>query len=124
MVGHMLVVTSTVYIHTLLFSDVEENILMARQRLERNFGILTRLQSYWIKLDDSLSRLKTFHNACTASVESSFRMDRWMVSFILEHGTQAYKQFGHDSLFVATTSSKSPSPVLTLQDWYSQTFAL
>ena len=125
MVGHMLVVTSTVYIHTLLFSDIEDQIRIARQRLEQNFEILTQLQSYWIKLDDSLSRLKAFHNACTTSVESSFSMDRWMASFILEHGTQAYKKFGHDtpsSTGHLMISSKSPSPVLTLQDWYTQTF--
>jgi hypothetical protein len=127
MVGHMLVVTSTVYIHMLLFSDVEEQIITARKRLEQNFEILTQLQSYWVKLDDSLSRLKAFHNACIASVESSFCMDRWMLSFILEHGTQAYKKFGHDSassLGHTTANSKSPSPDLTLQDWYSQTFPL
>lgn len=126
MVGHMLVVTSTIYIHTLLFSDVEEQITTARQRLERNFEILTQLQSYWIKLDDSLLRLKAFHNACIASAESSFCMDRWMLSFILEHGTQAYKMFGHDgpSPLGYVHNSKSPSPDLTLQAWYSQTFPL
>lgn len=127
MVGHMLVVTSTVYMHSLLFSDVEGQIVTARRRLEQNFEILTLLQSYWIKLDDSLSRLKAFHNACVASVESSFCMDRWMLSFILEHGTQSYKTFGHDGpplLGHAIPNSKSPSPVLTLQDWYSQTFSL
>lgn len=127
MVGHMLVVTSTIYIHTLVFSDVEEQIVTARHRLERNFQILTQLQSYWIKLDDSLSRLRAFHNACIASVESSFCLDRWMLSFILEHGTQKYTNLEHDgriSIGHATAEPKSPSPVLTLQDWYCQTFPL
>jgi hypothetical protein len=114
MVGHMLVVTSTVY------------IIMARKRLEQNFEILTQLQSYWVKLDDSLSRLKAFHNACISSVESSFYMDRWMLSFILEHGTKVYEKFDHGgsspSVQHSMTSSKSPSPDLTLQDWYSLTF--
>lgn len=127
MVGHMLVVTSTVYIHTLLFSDSDEHICTARRRSERNFEILTRLQSYWVKLDDSLSRLKAFHNACTASIESSFCMDRWMLSFILEHGTQSYEKFNHDSRPSAEAISatpKSSSPDLTLQDWYAQTFTV
>ena len=126
MVGHMLVVSSTVYIHTLLFGTVEEQIIIARKRLEQNFEILTQLQSYWVKLDDSLSRLKAFHNACISSVESSFYMDRWMLSFILEHGTKVYEKFDHDgsspSVQHSMTSSKSPSPDLTLQDWYSLTF--
>lgn len=125
MVGHMLVVTSTVYIHTLLFSAVKEQITTARNRLEQNFEILKQLQSYWIKLDDSLSRLKAFHNACTTSVESSFCMDRWMLSFLLEHGTQVYEKFGHDGSALTShslASSKSPSPDLSLQDWYYQTF--
>ena len=127
MVGHMLVVTSTVYIHTLLFGAVDELITRARERLEQNFGILTQLQSYWIKLDDSLSRLKAFHDACISSAESSFCMDRWMLSFILEHGTQLYEKFEHDgssAICHSISSSKSPSPKLTLQDWYSSTFPL
>jgi hypothetical protein len=126
MVGHMLVVTSTVYIHTLLFSTVEEQVILARKRLEQNFEILTQLQSYWVELDDSLSRLKAFHNACISSVESSFYMDRWMLSFILEHGTKVYERFEYDgsssSVRHSTTSSKSSSPNLTLQDWYTRTF--
>lgn len=126
MVGHMLVVTSTIYIHTLLFGTVEEQIIIARKRLEQNFKILTQLQSYWVKLDDSLSRLKAFHNACISSVESSFCMDRWMLSFILEHGTRLYERLEHDGSSPSTgyliNSSKSPSPDLTLQDWYTLTF--
>lgn len=125
MVGHMLVVTSTVYIHMLLFSAAEEQVATARKRLEQNFEILTQLQSYWVKLDESLSRLKAFHNACTTSAESSFCMDRWMLSFILEHGTQVYEKFVHDgssSMGQSLASPKSPSPDLSLQDWYFQTF--
>lgn len=125
MVGHMLVVTSTVYIHTLLFSPVEEQTRTARRRLEQNFQILTQLQCYWIKLDDSLSRLKAFHEACMSSIETSFFMDRWMLSFILEHGTQVYERIGRDGSSSARQSIASPegtSPNLTLQDWYSKTF--
>jgi hypothetical protein len=128
MVGHMLVVTSTVYIHTLMFSAVEDQIIIARERLERNFEILTRLQSYWVKLDDSLSRLKSFHNACISSAESSFFMDRWMLSFILEHGTKVYEKLQHNGVLPGirpfVSNSKSPSPDLTLHAWYSLTFPL
>lgn len=126
MVGHMLVVTSTVYIHTLLFNSVEEQIRKARRRLEQNFQILTQLQSYWIKLDDTLSRLKAFHDACMTSIETSFFMDRWMLSFILEHGTQVHERFRRSNSPATSHSiatSESASPDLTLQDWYSQTFS-
>ena len=143
MVGHMLVVTSTVYMHSLLFSAVEEDIAAARARLEHNFEILTRLQSYWVELDVSLSRLKAFHNACRISSEQSFRLDRWMLSFLLEHGVPVTEKFvvrdeaadGSDDVGerrVADTrvvlapgegmSDTSGSPHLTLQDWYHQTF--
>lgn len=123
MLGHMLVVTSTIYIHTLLFGTVENQIVVARKRLQQNFAILTQLQSYWVKLDDSLSRLKSFHNACISSAESSFCMDRWMLSFILEHGTNLYEEFKHDgSSFRLQTTDKSPTPDLTLRDWYSLMF--
>jgi hypothetical protein len=151
MVGHMLVVTSTVYMHSLLFSSKEADITEARSRLQGNFEILTRLQSYWVELDVSLSRLQAFHNACRISSEQSFRLDRWMLSFLLEHGVpvaekfvvgeafeQATQVLAHqeherqgifDSPRLATggrtvdgTSDTSGSPNLTLQDWYQQTF--
>jgi hypothetical protein len=146
MVGHMLVVTSTVYMHSLLFSSSEDEISTARARLERNFEILTRLQSYWVELDVSLGRLKAFHNACRISSEQSFRMDRWMLTFLLEHGTPVAEKFviqespqvGSDPNSASFGEQPTPaevtqgtlqalsastgSPILTLQDWYHQTF--
>ncbi|KAL2831509.1 hypothetical protein BDW59DRAFT_169757 [Aspergillus cavernicola] len=110
MVGHMLVVTSTIYIHMLLFSDQQAKIQLARQRLGQNFEILTELQLYWVTLDVALSRLQVFHNACTRSIDESFRMDQWMLKFILEHG-----------------SSVMERPIVegsadTLRNWFLQTF--
>ncbi|KAL4925218.1 fungal specific transcription factor domain-containing protein [Aspergillus undulatus] len=87
MVGHMLVVTSTVYIHMLLFSPELEKVELARHRLAKNFEILTQLRTFWATLDVALSRLQAFHNACRRSIEGSFRMDTWMLKFILEHGS-------------------------------------
>lgn len=143
MVGHMLVVTSTVYMHSLLFSAAENEIGTARSRLEHNFEILTELQSYWVELDVSLSRLKAFHNACRISSEQSFRMDRWMLSFLLEHGVPVAEKFvvqdGGEQVDVGEQapasapavqtaveglSDTSGSPNLTLQDWYQQTFMI
>lgn len=120
MVGHMLVVSSTVYIHTLMFSDLEDEITIARRRLEKNFQILMRLQSFWVKLDVSLSRLQAFHNACKISAEHSFGMDKWMLCFLLEHGVAVPERYPPTQIMGVTDSA---SPELTLQDWYSQTFS-
>ena len=125
MLGHMLVITSTVYIHSLLFSSTEEDIAIARHRLEQNFKILTELQSYWVKLDVSLSRLEAFHHACTISLEHPFRMDRWLASFILEHGVTLNEKFpdgwngGHP---VVTEIPDSSYPAGNVQEWYLSTF--
>ena len=84
MVGHVLVIASTIQLHILLFDTDELQIRTARMRLERNFEILTKLQSYWPALDLCFSRLREFHKACQNSTETSFRMDQWMLRFLLE----------------------------------------
>jgi hypothetical protein len=84
MVGHILVIASTVQIHTLLFSDNEAQIVACRNRLERNFEILTQLRSYWPTLDISFTRLRAFHKACRSSMSESFRLDQWMLRFLSE----------------------------------------
>lgn len=125
MVGHMLVVASTVYMHTLVFSGREEEIAVARSRLEKNFQILMHLQSFWVKLDVSLSRLRAFHNACKVSAEQSFRMDKWMLCFLHEHGISIPERHA-DANFPPTfmrERTRSTSAELTIQDWYSQTFS-
>ena len=84
MVGHVLVIASTVQLHILLFNTDEMQIRIARSRLEQNFEILTRLQSYWPTLDICFSRFQEFHKACQKSTETSFRLDRWMLRFLFE----------------------------------------
>lgn len=86
MVGHVLVIASTVQLHTLLFSSDETLIRAARARLERNFEILSKLQTFWPTLDVCFTRFREFHKACQKSKESSFRMDRWMLQFLFEFG--------------------------------------
>ncbi|KAJ5965096.1 uncharacterized protein N7479_004972 [Penicillium vulpinum] len=83
MVGHVLVIASTVQIHTLLFGD-EGSVVKARARLERNFIILTKLRALWTTLDVCMERLQAFHRACRRSVDTSFCMDGWMVRFLVE----------------------------------------
>lgn len=86
MVGHILVVASTVHLHALLFSPSDEEIKMARSRLERNFQILLHLQQFWPTLQVCLLRLRVFHDACRRSIRTSFKMDRWMIRFLSEFG--------------------------------------
>ena len=123
MLGHMLVVTSTVYMHMLLFNSacaVSARIL--RERLERNFSILTKLQQYWATLESSLSRLKVFHNTCLRSIEDTFDMDQWMLQFILEYGVSMPEKFAGGlgtSPYSGTTRDAQPT---SLRDWYSETF--
>lgn len=87
MVGHDLVIASTVQIHTLLFSSSDTEIRAARERLERNFGILIELRRYWPILEVSFKRFRTFREACRKSMDTSFRMDQWMLRFLYEFAT-------------------------------------
>ncbi|KAL2850182.1 hypothetical protein BJY01DRAFT_245648 [Aspergillus pseudoustus] len=82
--AHVLVIASTVHIHSLLFSVDEEEIALAKVRLQRNFETITRLHTYWPAASASFSRLQAFHSACLKSTHSSFRLDRWMLRFMLE----------------------------------------
>lgn len=86
MVGHILVVASTVHLHILLFSPNDDEIKVARSRLERNFQILLHLQKFWPTLEVCLLRLRVFHEACRKSIRTSFKMDRWMIRFMSEFG--------------------------------------
>lgn len=84
MVGHVLMIASTVQIHSLLFDEDEDIVAIARKRLEKNFCILTHLVSLWPTLDVCMDRLMTFHASCRESAGTSFCMDQWMVRFLVE----------------------------------------
>ena len=86
MVAHVLVIASTVQIHTLLFSDDETQIADARARLEKNFEILLLLRPYWPALDRIMGRLRAFHETCRVNMSSSFVLDRWMLQFLVAFG--------------------------------------
>jgi hypothetical protein len=83
-VAHILVIASTVQIHTLLFSGDEGQIRRAKSRLERNFEILLQLRSYWSSVDGAMSRLRAFHQTCLRSKETSFVLDRWLLRFLVQ----------------------------------------
>lgn len=85
MVGHVLTIASTVQLHILLFSSDEVEIVAARQRLEQNFIIITRLQELWPVLDISRTRFEEFHKLCREKCDTScFRLDEWMLRFLLD----------------------------------------
>lgn len=84
MLGHVLVIASSVQIHTLMFGEDEHRIAAARSRLEQNFQLLTHLRRFWPTLDIVFTRLKAFHASCARMRESSFKMDRWMLKFLSE----------------------------------------
>jgi hypothetical protein len=83
-VSHILVIASTVQIHTLLFSSDEGQIRVSKSRLERNFEILLKLRTYWPSVDSAMSRLRAFHQTCLRSKETSFVLDRWLLRFLVQ----------------------------------------
>ncbi|KAF1913469.1 fungal-specific transcription factor domain-containing protein [Ampelomyces quisqualis] len=83
-VSHILVIASTVQIHTLLFSEDERQIRICKSRLERNFELLLRLGTYWPSVDGAMSRLRAFHQTCLQSKETSFILDRWLLRFLVQ----------------------------------------
>ena len=92
MVGHALVISSTVQLHILVFSDDEVAISSSRGRLEKNYLVLCSLQSLWRAMDHTFGRFVEFHQACERarsdmgeSSTSPFRLDKWMCQFLMEY---------------------------------------
>ncbi|KAH8193869.1 hypothetical protein TruAng_011967 [Truncatella angustata] len=83
-VAHVIVIASTVQIHTLLFSSDEIQIRLSRIRLERNFEILLQLRPYWSSADSAMSRLRAFHQTCLKRNKASFVLDKWLLRFLVE----------------------------------------
>ncbi|KZM28379.1 DNA binding [Ascochyta rabiei] len=83
-VAHILVIASTVQIHTLLFSGDNGQIRQAKSRLERNFEILLRLRPFWSSVDSAMSRLRAFHQTCLRCKDTSFVLDRWLLRFLVQ----------------------------------------
>lgn len=81
--GHIQCLASTVHVHTLLFGIDDDEILAAKTRLERNFEMISSMNNYWPMNHMSISRLQHFHNSCLRSKDDSFRLDAWMLRFLL-----------------------------------------
>lgn len=82
--GHLLVVASSIHLHTLLFDTSAERKTMTKKLLEQNFTMLLQLQEYWPSLENSMMRLRAFHKACLVNAEpsESFHMDDWTAQFL------------------------------------------
>ncbi|KAK7991484.1 hypothetical protein PG996_013467 [Apiospora saccharicola] len=104
-VSHILVISSTVQIHTLLFSGDEIQIGLAKSRLERNFEILLQLKTYWSSADSAMNRLQAFHHTCLRSRETSFVLDRWLLRFLVEFAAHMeFEPRGSDTGYEALLS--------------------
>jgi hypothetical protein len=104
LLGHILSITSAVQIHNLLFSAQDSEIAAPREGLENIFAFLSRLHDYWPNVGTSFSRLEAFHKACLKSKDSSFRLDLWMLQFIIEFSRPVR---GKDSTATAEVSKDS-----------------
>lgn len=97
--GHLLVIASSVHLHTILFEADESLLAGARRMLEHNFMMLQQMQKYWPCLYFSTSRLSAFHRACEDSMHESFDMDDWMLHFLQEYAlpvSDRFERFGRD----------------------------
>lgn len=83
--GHILVVSSSIHLHTLLTGENKMDADMARERLVSNFEILMQLKMYWPVIDSSVTRLRAFQNSCHMSLSDSFILDNWMLKFLMGH---------------------------------------
>ncbi|KAH6620296.1 hypothetical protein C7974DRAFT_230404 [Boeremia exigua] len=82
--AHLLVVASTVHLHTLLFDTSEEHMAQTKKLLEQNFSMLLQLQEYWPSVELAMMRLRAFHRTCLLNTEpsESFNMDDWKAQFL------------------------------------------
>lgn len=92
--GHLLVVSSSVLIYSLLFDTDEESIIRAKKLLEQNFIMLLQLRRYWALVELSMARLRAFHKACQMnSTQQNFDMDHWMVYFLNRYDANVSERY-------------------------------
>jgi hypothetical protein len=96
-VGHMVVVSSSVLLHNLLFGELED-IPRTRNSLETNFKALILLKRYWPNIDTMIGRLQLFQDACKLSSHNAFQMDKWMLKFLLQYSISLEEKTDMDSV--------------------------
>ncbi len=80
-IGHLLVISTSVSLHTLIHSADLQEIPSAKEVLSHNFEMMTDLRKYWPSIDLSMSRLRSFHRVCRDGI-STHQMDHWMLNFL------------------------------------------
>lgn len=85
-VAHILVISSSVHLHTLLYGE-SKAAKQAKDDLDTNFEHIMTLRRLWPAVDVSAARLRLFEAACLTSNQNTWRMDRWLVKFLLHHTT-------------------------------------
>ncbi|KAL3464505.1 hypothetical protein BJX64DRAFT_91980 [Aspergillus heterothallicus] len=94
--GHLLVVSSSILLYTLLFDTDENSIARARTLLEQNFIMLLQFRKYWPLVENSMARLRAFHRACQLnSTQESFGVDHWMIDFLNRYDAQISDRYGY-----------------------------
>lgn len=106
-VGHMTVVSSSVLLHQLLFGELGQ-AQRARECLESNFRTLMILKKYWPSVDIMIERLRIFQNACRLLMGEAYKMDRWMLKFLLQYAmTLEEKTDADDMIQIQATKNFS-----------------
>ncbi|KIW17029.1 hypothetical protein PV08_04220 [Exophiala spinifera] len=113
MVGHLLAVSSSVHLHSLLFSEDAGRVSSVKHMLKQNFEMMMELRQYWPSIDLSMSRLRSFHQACQRSMNTSFIMDHWMLQFLQQYTKPVQ---GRDIFHLYSGSSE---PIQTSPAWMS-----
>lgn len=104
-VGHCLIVSSSVLLHTLLFGD--EQLSEVRSSLNSNFEALIELTRYYPCLKSMVNRLDKFQHMCLIAAHlPTYRVDKWMLRFLIEHSLPLE---GQDSNLLASVELETLS---------------
>jgi hypothetical protein len=107
-VSHILVISSSVHLHTLLYGNGKAS-RMAKEDLDTNFEHIMTLRRLWPAVDVSAARLRLFESACLTSNQNIWRMDRWLVKFLLHHTTYMDEDRRDEPLSPLTSYAEIPS---------------
>ncbi|KAH8689435.1 hypothetical protein BGW36DRAFT_330143 [Talaromyces proteolyticus] len=116
MIGHLLAISSSIHLHTLLFDDDESNIANVKHMLKQNFEMMISLRQYWPSIDLSMSRLRNFHQACQRSMNTTFNMDHWMLQFLQRYTKPVGERETPISVEIDDASANWPTWPLTIVD--------
>lgn len=109
--GHLLGVASTIHLHTLLFESDDKLVLEAKRLMEQNFVLLLRLSEYWPTLENTMSRLRAVHAACSASNPSkTFGIQSWTSDFLNKFDVPVSEEY-ITSLVETRSTLATPEPL-------------